>query len=202
MSKPTFYITTPLYYVNAPPQLAVRTPRSLPTRLPLQAHDGFRCETSLHGYRRARPEDRTFREGAGNSNRRRSRIGLRSSTSSSGSQLGIEYDEFIRTTEPHHDRGGSRTVQARQGERVHLQGTSTRAGTASPTRLTRRRPIRRKPADCPDCGRTDRMVCGGELLLQALGVSGSAARATTKRIRTSFGRRRGATKSCRSSRVG
>ena len=106
-------------------------------------------------------------------------------------RMGLTYDDFIRTTEERHKKG----VQALVSHAFATTATSTRAPTRDNIAF-RTNCMSMSPAGraLPRVRTPHRNRAGRELLLQAVGVSGQAAASFTPKIRTSSGRRRGATK--------
>src|SRR5215468_3152443 len=98
----TFYITTPLYYVNAPPHLGgTYTTIVADTIARYKRMMGFDVKllsgTDEHGQkieRSAKEQGITPKALAD---------GISEQYRNLFNQLGIQYDEFIRTTEPRHD---------------------------------------------------------------------------------------------------
>ena len=160
-----FYITTPIYYVNARPHIGhtyttvvcdaiARRQRMMgatPGSSPAPTSTGRRSS--------ARPPPPAAR-------RRSSPTRSPANSAALWDRMGITYDDFIRTTEPRHVRG----VQAmftRLQERGYIYKGSysgqycvfdelyvDAAGPGAP---------------CPECGRPDRNRARRELLLQAVG---------------------------------
>src|SRR5438034_6582868 len=97
----TFYITTPLYYVNAPPHLGgTYTTIAADTIARYKRMMGFDvkllCGTDEHGQkieRAAKTQGIAPRELADRVSAQYRNL---------WDLLGVEYDEFIRTTEPRH----------------------------------------------------------------------------------------------------
>jgi methionyl-tRNA synthetase len=150
MSK-TFYITTPLYYVNAPPHLGgTYTTIVADTIARYKRMMGFEvklfCGTDEHGQkieRSARAQgvdpktlaDRVYTQ----------YVDL-------WKRVGIEFDEFVRTTEPRHDvsvqelyRRAKANGYIYKGEYSGWYCVSCEAYAPETDPST--------PADCPDCGR-------------------------------------------------
>ena len=101
-SAPTFYVTTPIYYVNDVPHIGhayttVAGRRAHPVAAPVR-----RRRRVPHRHRRARPEDPAGRRGAAASRPRSWSTRPRSAFRDAWDLLDITYDDFIRTTEPRH----------------------------------------------------------------------------------------------------
>jgi len=151
MPKPTFYITTPLYYVNAPPHFGgAFTTIVADTIARYKRMMGFDVKllsgTDEHGQKIERSakaqgiEPRALADGV-----------FQQYTKLWG-QLGIQYDEFIRTTEPRHDTAvielynrckANGFIYKSEYSGWYCVSCEAYAPETDPT----------KPADCPDCGR-------------------------------------------------
>ena len=108
MASPTFYITTPIYYVNDLPHIGhIYTTVVADTIARYQRMRGRRRPLP-HRHRRARPEDRARGAAARASRRRSSPTAWSAASTSSGSSFDITHDDFIRTTEPRHRAGVAR----------------------------------------------------------------------------------------------
>jgi len=104
MPKPTFYITTPLYYVNAPPHFGgAYTTIVADTIARYKRMMGFDVKllsgTDEHGQKIERSARAQGIEPLALADR------VVTQYTKLWNQLGIQYDEFIRTTEPRHDAG-------------------------------------------------------------------------------------------------
>jgi len=151
MPKPTFYITTPLYYVNAPPHFGgAYTTIVADTIARYKRMMGFDVRllsgTDEHGQKIERSaralgiEPRALADGVFEQYTRLWK------------QLGIQYDEFIRTTESRHDAGvielynrckANGFIYKSEYAGWYCVSCEAYAPETDPA----------KPADCPDCGR-------------------------------------------------
>jgi len=151
MPKPTFYITTPLYYVNAPPHFG-------------GAYTTIVADT-IARYKRMMGFDVKLLSGTDEHGQKIERSakaqGIAPKTLADGvfqqytklwSQLGIQYDEFIRTTEPRHDSAvielynrckANGFIYKSEYAGWYCVSCEAYAPETDPA----------KPADCPDCGR-------------------------------------------------
>ena len=103
----TFYITTPIYYVNDLPHIGhIYTTVVADTMARYQRSRGddvrFLTGTDEHGQ-----NDRAGRDDGRASSRWSWPTGWSRATTSSGTLLGITHDDFIRTTEERHERAVS-----------------------------------------------------------------------------------------------
>jgi len=151
MPKSTFYITTPLYYVNAPPHFG-------------GAYTTIVADT-IARYKRMMGFDVKLLSGTDEHGQKIERSakaqGIAPKTLADGvfqqytklwSQLGIQYDEFIRTTEPRHDSAvielynrckANGFIYKSEYAGWYCVSCEAYAPETDPA----------KPADCPDCGR-------------------------------------------------
>jgi len=151
MPKSTFYITTPLYYVNAPPHFG-------------GAYTTIVADT-IARYKRMMGFDVKLLSGTDEHGQKIERSakaqGIAPKTLADGvfqqytklwSQLGIQYDEFIRTTEPRHD---SAVIELYN--RCKANGFIYKSEYAGwycvSCEAYAPETDQAKPADCPDCGR-------------------------------------------------
>jgi methionyl-tRNA synthetase len=148
----TFYITSPLYYVNAPPHLGgMYTTIVADTIARYKRMTGFDvrllCGTDEHGQkieRSAKAQGITPKALADR---------VYTQYSDLWKRVGIEYDEFIRTTEPRHYAGVVELYTRVKANGYIYKGTysgwycvSCEAYAPESDPGT--------PAKCPDCGRT------------------------------------------------
>src|SRR6185369_13972187 len=151
MPKTAFYITTPLYYVNAPPHFGgAYTTLVADTIARYKRMMGFDVKllsgTDEHGQkieRSAKEQGITPKALAD---------GVYQQYTKLWSQLGIHYDEFIRTTEPRHDTAvyelynrckANGFIYKSEYSGWYCVSCEAYAPETDPS----------KPADCPDCGR-------------------------------------------------
>ena len=166
-----FYITTPIYYVNARPHIGhAYTTHRLRHDCAAAAPAGRR-HVLPDRHRRARAEDRA--RGAGC--RQDSAAVCRRDFG--GVPQPVEADGNLeRRLHPHHRRAAQEaragTVPAHSRQRLHLQGHVHRAVLRFGRTLRRWRAARRS---LPDLRAHHRDRARRKLLLQALGVSGQAA---------------------------
>ena len=150
MSK-TFYITTPLYYVNAPPHLGgTYCTIAADTIARYKRMTGFdvklSCGTDEHGQkieRAARQQGIAPRE-----------LAERVFTQylDLWKLIGIEFDEFVRTTElRHHESVKELYRRAKAGGHVYKGSYSGWYCVSCEAYAPETDPA--KPTDCPDCGR-------------------------------------------------
>src|SRR5215510_1828721 len=147
----TFYITTPLYYVNAPPHLrGMYTTMVADTIARYKRMMGFDVKlfsgTDEHGQKieRSAKEKGITPQGLGDTTYTQY-IDL-------WKRIGIEYDEFVRTTEPRHHASVNelyKRVKAAgyiyKGEYAGWYCVSDEAYAPESDPST--------PVNCPDCGR-------------------------------------------------
>ena len=175
MTVSRFYITTPIYYINAEPHLGPRLHdhgrrRDRASRRLLGDDVFFLTGTDEHGQKVERAARSAALEPQAFADRMAAKF------RDVWPALDISNDDFIRTTEPRHTRAAPgdlapgarpRAISTRPLRRLVLhRRRALRAGEAA-----RRRPLCR-PADNA-VERTER----GELLLPAVEVPGAAARA-------------------------
>jgi methionyl-tRNA synthetase len=148
----TFYITTPLYYVNAPPHLGgTYTTIVADTIARYKRMMGFDVKllsgTDEHGQK----IERSAKEKGIDPKALADRVYTQ--YSDLWKLIGIEYDEFIRTTEPRHDVSVIELYTRAKANGHIYKGTysgwycvscEAYAPDTDPT----------TPAKCPDCGRT------------------------------------------------
>jgi len=147
----SFYLTTPLYYVNAPPHLGgMYTTLVADTVARYKRMMGFdvkfSCGTDEHGQnieRAAKKQGTTPKELA-------DRVHGRYITL--WKSLGVEYDEFVRTTEPRHHAGVVELYKRSKANGYVYKGSysgwycvscESYAPESDPS----------TPVPCPDCGR-------------------------------------------------
>ena len=144
----SFYVTTPIYYVNAAPHLGhAYTTIAADVMARHQRQRGedvfFLTGTDEHGEPVALAAERegvTPQELA-DRNAERFRALM--------PQLDASNDFFIRTSDPQHKASGPGGAPARPRQRPRLQGRRTRAGTARAARTSRRRTRSRTATRCP-----------------------------------------------------
>jgi methionyl-tRNA synthetase len=150
MSKP-FYITTPLYYVNASPHLGgTYTTLVADTIARYKRMMGFDVKllsgTDEHGQK----IERAARQQGVRPQELADRVAAR--YQDLWKLLGVEYDEFIRTTEPRHDISVAELYTQAKANGYVYKGTysgwycvsdEAYAPESDPT----------TPVPCPDCGR-------------------------------------------------
>ncbi len=152
MSKPTFYITTPLYYVNAPPHLGgMYSTMVADTIARYKRMMGFDvklfCGTDEHGQKIERSAK------AAGTDPKSLADSVFTQYVDLWKKIGIEFDEFVRTTEQrHHTSVGELYRRAKanghiyKGEYAGWYCVSCEAYAPDTDPST--------PAKCPDCGRT------------------------------------------------
>lgn len=147
----TFYITTPLYYVNAPPHLGgTFTTIVADTIARYKRMMGFDvkffCGTDEHGQKIDRSAKAQGIEPKALADR------VYTQYSDLWKRLGIENDEFVRTTEPRHHTSVQELYKRAKANGYIYKGSysgwycvscEAYAPESDPS----------KPADCPDCGR-------------------------------------------------
>ena len=150
MSKP-FYITTPLYYVNASPHLGgTYTTLVADTIARYKRMMGFDVKllsgTDEHGQK----IERAARQQGVRPQELADRVAVR--YQELWKLLGVEYDEFIRTTEPRHDTSVAELYTRAKANGYVYKGTysgwycvsdEAYAPESDPS----------TPVPCPDCGR-------------------------------------------------
>ena len=151
MSK-KFYITTPIYYVNARPHIGhAYTTIACDTIARRQRMLGFDTYfltgTDEHGQKIERAA-----QAAGKTPQRVCRRSLRASSARCGTAWALTYDDFIRTTATEHKQRRAGAVPRAARQRLHLQGNLHRpvlrlrravrrcAGRARPARSAGARP--------------------------------------------------------------
>jgi methionyl-tRNA synthetase len=151
MPKSTFYITTPLYYVNAPPHFGgAYTTIVADTIARYKRMMGFDVKllsgTDEHGQKIERSAKAQGIEPKALAD------GVYEQYKKLWNQLGIQYDEFIRTTEPRHDAAvyelynrckANGFIYKSEYAGWYCVSCEAYAPETDPA----------KPADCPDCGR-------------------------------------------------
>ena len=169
MSK-KFYITTPIYYVNARPHIGhAYTTIACDTIARRQRMMGFDTYfltgTDEHGQKIERAA-----QAAGKTPQQ-----LTDEVSAEfrglWDRMGLSYDDYIRTTSERHKQGVQALWRAHRRQRIHLQGALHAGSIASSTSCMwsgrARRTLSRVRAP-------DRDGAGRKLFLQAVGVSGQA----------------------------
>jgi methionyl-tRNA synthetase len=151
MPKSTFYITTPLYYVNAPPHFGgAYTTIVADTIARYKRMMGFDVKllsgTDEHGLkieRSAKAQGITPKALAD---------GVFQQYTKLWNQLGIQYDEFIRTTEPRHDPAVIELYnRCKANGFIYKSEYSGWYCVSDEAYAPETDPA--KPAVCPDCGR-------------------------------------------------
>lgn len=151
MPKQNFYITTPLYYVNAPPHFGgAYTTIVADTIARYKRMMGFDVKllsgTDEHGQKIERSAKAQGIEPQALAD------GVYTQYTNLWNQLGIQYDEFIRTTEPRHTAGvielynrckANGFIYKSEYAGWYCVSCEAYAPETDPA----------KPADCPDCGR-------------------------------------------------
>jgi methionyl-tRNA synthetase len=150
MSK-TFYLTTPLYYVNAPPHLG-----GMYTTIVADA---------IARYKRMMGFDVKFFSGTDEHGQKIERSAKAQGITPKAladrvfsqyqelwKSIGIEYDEFVRTTEPrHHTSVSELYLRAKANGDIYKGSYSGWYCVSCEAYAPETDPS--KPADCPDCGR-------------------------------------------------
>ncbi len=150
MSRP-FYITTPLYYVNAPPHLGgTYCTIAADTIARYKRMMGFDVKlltgTDEHGQKIERAARQQGIEPKALADR------VFTQYLELWKLIGIEFDEFIRTTEPRHDESVKELyARARINGYVYKGSYSGWYCVSCEAYAPETDPA--KPADCPDCGR-------------------------------------------------
>lgn len=150
MSK-SFYITTPLYYVNAPPHLGgTYTTIVADTIARYKRMMGFDVKllsgTDEHGQKIERSAKAEGISPKALADR------VYSQYSDLWKRIGIEYDEFIRTTEPRHDVSVNELyTKAKANGYIYKGSYSGWYCVSCEAYAPETDPS--KPANCPDCGR-------------------------------------------------
>ena len=166
-----FYLTTPIYYVNARPHLGhaystIVCDAIARRKRALGIETWFLTGTDEHGQkieRSAKAAGCTPKEFA---------------TKVSGEfrglwdRLGLTYDDFIRTTEERHMRGVQKLFATLRDNGYIYKGSYTGQYCVCDEAYVDGPP----GTPCPDCGRHDGDGERGELFLQAVGVRAEAAR--------------------------
>src|SRR5262245_42678696 len=146
----TFYITTPLYYVNAPPSWGAYTTIVADSISRYKKMMGFDVllltGTDEHGQKIERAAQKEGIQPKELADR------VYAQYLDLWKRLGIEYDEFIRTTDPRHYRAVGELYRRAKANGYIYKGNysgwycvncNTYAPETDPT----------TPAKCPDCGR-------------------------------------------------
>ena len=188
MSK-KFYITTPIYYVNARPHIGhayttIACDTIARRQRMLGADTFFLTGTDEHGQkieRAAQAAGKTPQQYADE---------ISAEFRNLWKRMGISNDDFIRTTEERHKKRVQELFRRIRDNGYIYKGTYTGQYCVSDELyVDGAQPGR----SLPDLRTHHRNRSRRKLLLQALGISGQAARAL-RRILISFVRRRGATK--------
>ncbi len=148
-----FYLTTPIYYVNARPHLGhaystIVCDAIARRKRALGIETWFLTGTDEHGQkieRSARQAGRTPQEFA---------TAIAGEFRGLWDRLGITYDDFIRTTEPRHKRGVQKLFTALQQRGYIYKGSYTGQYCVSDEAWVDVPP----GAPCPDCGRITETV--------------------------------------------
>ena len=119
--RPSYYITTPIYYVNARPHIGhaytTVVADAIARRKRSQGFDTWLLTgTDEHGQkieRSAKAAGQTPLEFA---------TGVSSQFRSLWDRMGLKYDDYIRTTEERHRKGGAEVFRGAKEQRVYLQG--------------------------------------------------------------------------------
>ena len=147
----TFYITTPLYYVNAPPHLGgMYTTIVADTIARYKRMMGFDvkllCGTDEHGQKIERSAKTQGIAPKALADR------VYTQYSDLWKAIGIEYDEFIRTTEPRHYKAVAEMyTRAKANGYVYKGSYSGWYCVSCEAYASESDPD--TPVDCPDCGR-------------------------------------------------
>ena len=165
-----FYLTTPIYYVNARPHLG-------------HAYSTIVCD-AIARRKRAMGVETWFLTGTdehGQKIERSAKLAGCSpqefATKIAGEfrglwdLLGITYDDFIRTTEERHKRGVQKLFAMLRDRGYIYKGSYTGQYCVSDEAYVDGPP----GTLCPDCGRPDRNRERGELFFQALGLRAQIA---------------------------
>ena len=202
-----FYVTTPIYYVNAVPHLGTFYTTVVADALARyhRARDGkenvfFLTGLDEHGQKIERIAREKGHGAAGVLRRDR-----RASSRRPGSASAISNDDFIRTTEPRHKAAVAEMWKRLVRRGRHLRGR-VRRHVLRRLRGGEDRGRRRARADgeklCPIHQRAGRAREGEELLLPALEVRSSSCSTCTRRRRRPCSPSRAATRCARSSQGG
>ena len=133
-----FYITTPIYYINAQPHLGHAYTRMVADAIArahrLMGEDVFFLTgTDEHGQKVERAAQKAALPITAFADR------VAQSFRDILPALNVSNDDFIRTTEPRHHRASQALWRRVQRSRIHLQGQVRRAGTARSTKSSCRR---------------------------------------------------------------
>lgn len=150
---PSFYITTPIYYVNARPHLghaySTIVCDAIARRKRSQGYaTWFLTGTDEHGQkieRSAAKAGRTPGEFA---------AAISGEFRGLWDRMGITYDDFIRTTEPRHKRGVQKLFAELKAKGFIYKGSYTGQYCVSDEAFVEVPP----GAPCPDCGRTTETI--------------------------------------------
>ena len=175
-----YYLTTPIYYVNAAPHLG--------TAYSTFVADLIKRFKKMEGYDpvvlTTGSDEHSLQSGARRESRRAQSGGVharrwRRSSSSQWAKLGIDYDHFIRTSDPKHHETVRWLFERCQKNGYIYKGAYTGAYCVNDEAYVNDV----KPGDpCPDVRPSHRNRHGRELFLQAVGVSEAAAGAVRTRI--------------------
>ena len=165
-----FYLTTPIYYVNARPHLGhaystIVCDAIARRKRAMGIDTWFLTGTDEHGQkieRSAKLAGRTPQEFADT---------IAGEFRALWDRLGLTYDDFIRTTEPRHKRGVQKLFATLRDRGLHLQGLVHRPVL----RVGRGVGGRAAWSALPGLRTDHRDGQRGELLLQAVGVRAQAA---------------------------
>ncbi|MHB1959107.1 MAG: methionine--tRNA ligase [Acidobacteriaceae bacterium] len=152
-TKPTFYLTTPIYYVNARPHLGhTYTTVAADTLARWKRMRGFDVHfltgTDEHGQkieRSAAKAGKTPQEFAAE---------VSSEFRGLWDRMGLTYDDYIRTTEPRHKRGVQHLFSEMQKRGFIYKGTYSGQYCVSDELYVEGPP----GTPCPDCGRITETV--------------------------------------------
>ncbi len=152
-SQSRFYITTPIYYVNARPHLGhaystIVCDAIARRKRAMGIETWFLTGTDEHGQkieRSAKLAGRTTQDFADH---------IASEFRALWDRLGLTYDDFIRTTEPRHKRGVQKLVAALRDRGFIYKGSYTGQYCVSDEAWVDVPP----GAPCPDCGRMTETV--------------------------------------------
>ena len=185
----TFYLTTPIYYVNAEPHLGHAYTTIVADAIARYHAPARRGRLVPHRHRRARPEGRERGRRRRASPQALRRPDRRAASASLARSWASRHDDFIRTTEPRHTRRRRPSGSSVRDARRHLHGKYERLVLLGCERVLPEKRARRRQVPRPAARRSSgsrRRATSSSCRSSRTGCSSYYRRAT----RTSSGRRR------------
>ncbi len=150
---PSFYITTPIYYVNARPHIGHAYTTIVADAIARRKRALGFDTWLLDRNRRARAENRALRPAAGQTPQEFA-TAVSSQFRSLWDRMGLSYDDYIRTTEERHRKGVQKLWTVLQERGFIYKGSYTGQYCVSDELYVDAPP----GSPCPDCGRITETV--------------------------------------------